>query len=189
MDILDQIHADELRYFFIPEYDKVICCVQRAGSTSMDMSLRSISTRISQSEVLKKRREGVKILMWVRDPLDRLMCMYSLFDCEMSPGAFVSETTGNYNYHWSPQTKMHLAHNIFLPTHVYAFDKLAETWEIEFPNHPLKWLNKSKKSINFHNFKKNLSACELTLVMMHWGDDRKLHRKAMSDGVVKENNQ
>ncbi len=137
------------RYYEVTDLRKVVCTTQRAGSNSMAEALRpmfaaSAANKIEPGEVLARRRQGWPVLLWVRDPFEKFASAHGIFGRRTSLTNFIIRARRENDAHWASQTRTHTHSGIFLPTRVYPFYNLAETWAEELPGYPLNHLNTTK---------------------------------------------
>jgi len=94
---------------------------------------------ISVDEALTRHGEGWNILAWFRDPRDRMASMMRLFARRYHTPERLAQVIidGHKDPHWTLQLEL-LTHNgQFLPTDVYKFDTLKQTWRQELPGKKL----------------------------------------------------
>lgn len=157
---------------------KVLCTVPRAASSSMNESLakgfyhRDLK-RIRAPEVLDEKNNGTKILMWHRDPLDRYGSAYHLLG-RNNPDEFAERVLTQSNPHWDPQIDFHSHNGTFLPTQVYRFEDLVNTWYSEFDVQ----LSRRRINTNRPNWKqvsKKMSSNYIIGIMNKYEDDILFH--------------
>ncbi len=137
------------RYIEVTDLKKVVCTTQRAGSNSMAAALRpcfaaSAANLITAGEALARRRQGWPVLLWVRDPFEKFASAHGIFGRRTSLATFITRVTRENDAHWASQTRTHTHSGVFLPTVVYPFYNLADTWAEELPGYTLTHLNPTK---------------------------------------------
>lgn len=137
------------RYYEVGDLKKVVCTTQRAGSNSMAEALRpayndSPANKIEVGEVIARRNQGWPVLLWVRDPFEKFASAHGIFGRRISLATFIARVQRENDAHWAPQARTHTHSGLFLPTRVYPFYNLADTWAEELPGYPLNHLNKTK---------------------------------------------
>ena len=192
VSILEQVQNANTYYYFVKDHNKIVCSTLRAGSVSMRDSLDVLSPNskvitLSKEQVLEKRQEGTHVLMWIRDPFERITSAYKLFKDAMTVEEFADEMLRADNLHWMPQIEIHSYNGIFLPSRVYPFDRVAETWKEELPNYALQWNNKSKDTMEFGHFKAELSKEKFKRIFLRWHTDYKLYSAVMQKLVLSDN--
>lgn len=138
----------------VPEKGIIVALAQRAGSTSMLTALGDMRKRTIYPEVaLRKRdREGVPIVMWLRDPFERLASALNMINRIQRPRRigiqyrdvpmrFILERD---NIHWKPQLELHREQGILIPNKFYAFEDLGDTWVKELPGFALGRKNETR---------------------------------------------
>ena len=110
--------------------DKIVCLIPRAASTSMRRAMNPARTGFTpHADASTVDFTGKDVLMWLRNPYDRLVSAKKLF-WSLTPEQFgarvLSETE---NVHWIPQTEMHPQATIVMP-----FESLRQTWRQHFPD-------------------------------------------------------
>lgn len=179
--------AKTVKYYAVPKQKKVVCTTQRAASASMVESLASLSgggtNRVLPAQVRRHKRAGWEVLLWIRDPLDRIACAYHVFGSQyLTVDEFIAGIIAMQNPHWSPQTRLHTFNGEFLPTKVYAFDDLTETWKKELPAHPLIHIGANPDRISWQELEDQMSDLSLERICEHWRDDLDMHKFAL-EGV------
>ena len=86
------------------------------------------------------------------------------------------------NPHWSPQTRLHMYNGEFLPTKVYPFERLAETWAKELPDYPLIHIGANLNRLSWQALEDDMSDRSLERVCEHWRNDIDLHKWANQCG-------
>jgi hypothetical protein len=188
------------KYLELRDLKKVVCTTQRGGSTSMIEAMRpaypdSAAELITAAEALARRCEGWPVLLWVRDPFEKFASAYAIFGKGRIPSGrgivpqsrrnvheFVNLVTKVDDAHWAPQTRTHTFAGVFLPTRVYPFYNLAETWAEEMPGRPIALLNSTKRK-SWDDLKEELSADEIQRLEDHYHDDIALLRWCNEYGV------
>ncbi len=179
-----------VKYYFVPKHLRVVCTTQRVASVSMIESLAPMSSNdtreISPDRVLAYRKCDMDVLLWVRDPLDRLACAYDVFGKRFATVAeFIEHTLTNENPHWSPQDKLHTFNGVFLPTRVFRFEELAETWAKYLPDYPLIHIGANPNRLQWTDLSKEISRELRIRILDHWKNDFDLRRWAYQYGVHK----
>jgi hypothetical protein len=173
-----------VRYYYVPQRKLVVCTTQRAASASMAESLAPASMRsevIAQKRVLRLKNEGAKVLLWIRDPLDRIACAYPIFGKTLNADGFAEKVLSEINPHWSPQTSLHrMAGHGFLPTHVYPFESLAESWPMEIGyKYPLQHVGAQPSRLSWDELSDPMSASLICDIVFHWRLDLAMHDIAL----------
>lgn len=191
------------KYYAVEDLRKVICTTQRAGSTSMIEAMQprpgypeSAVRQVEQREVLKLRAEGWLVLMWIRDPLHRFASAYSIFGKGripvsreinrkkyQNPGEFLQVVRELTDAHWAPMTRLHMHKGVFLPTKVYAFDDLKETWGSEMPGYYLRHINPSKRQA-YDRLAMQMSRHEIEALRKHYSEDTKMLNWCRENGYM-----
>lgn len=184
------MHAREtkrVKYFEVPTYRKVVCTTQRAASASMVESLRPMSgggtSQITPGRVIKLRKSGWDVLLWLREPYARIACAYKVYGKRfVSVEAFLEHILTNTNPHWSPQIALHTDAGLLLPTVVYPFEKLATTWAHELPGHPLQHVGANPERLDWAALAVQASKSTLARVYLHWLEDLQWHERLLKHG-------
>lgn len=178
-----------VKYYAVPRHHVVVCTTQRAASVSMIESLAPMDPNNTNMQILPARvkelkESGTPILLWVRDPYDRIACAYHIFGGNfISVDAFIENIIQIENPHWSPMTKLHRFNGTFLPTRVYPFEHLAETWVKELLGFPLQHVGANIDRVTWKHLEKKISDDNMQAIADHWFDDFALHRWAREVGV------
>lgn len=172
---------------------KVVATTQRVASASMAEAFGPAGSRpecrkINRGEVRSLReQENHSVIMWVREPFDRAACAYAIWHkppfAEMSPTQFALKILGETNPHFSPQLKLHMAGEVFLPTILYPFDNLAKTWAFEFPKYPLPHRGAQPNRMSGQEFKSLIDPEVCKELTVHYGQDIAAHDAAMKLGA------
>lgn len=176
----------KVKYYVATRHQAIVCTTQRAASASMVESLASASPKnqnyqlSTQANALKLRKQGLKALLWIRNPLDRIACAYKVFGPQYNTvDDFIAGIISMTNPHWSPQTQLHTYRNEFLPTKVYAFEHLAETWAAELPGFPLQHIGANPERLTWSELESAMSAKTIDRVHEHWAEDINAHEWAL----------
>ena len=155
--------------------DKAVCVVPRAGSQSMRQTLLKAGAK------LKEEYDG-KSILWIREPFDRLATTFMIFGGSEGDYERVSEQiiNGEFNFHWWPQTKLHEDATV-----IYPFEELHATWEIEFPDTPLLWINKSgeragRPRVSWADIELELSKKTVMALRKYYQEDIKAHESSIT---------
>jgi hypothetical protein len=173
-----------VKYYHIPMQRKVVATTQRAASASMVESLKPHdnggSHRVEPDRVLELKRQGMHVIMWIRDPFDRLACSYHVFGKRFENlHEWVDHVCTNKNPHWTPQTVLHnYPGHGFLPTRVYSFEDLSKTWTKEFPDHPLQHVGLNPDRLSWTHLKNSMSNMDLAKLYEHFENDLVMCSKA-----------
>ena len=179
----------DVKYYSVNDLKKIVATTQRTASVSMiealgPMQLGSRTNQISVEQVLLLRDHDWPVLLWVRYPLDRIASAYSIFRQSHIPFEnFIRRVIREMNPHWSPVSKLHMHGKYFLPTTIYPFERLAETWADELPGYKLKHWDKTKQPKRWHELSENLSIPLQQQLMNFFHNDFALHRWALQDDV------
>lgn len=185
-----QRQVKRVRYYWVPKRNIVVCTTQRAASTTMAEALAPNFDRsmvVTQGRAHSLQRDGARVLLWIRDPLDRLACAYPIFGRNpytpgvVSPDEYAEKILAAGNPHWSPQTSLHrVAGHGFLPTHVYPFESLAESWPMELPKHPLQHIGAQPDRMSWDELEDAMHPKLILRIISHWKVDIVLHRIALT---------
>jgi len=186
------------RYYAVADLQKVVCTTQRAGSTAMIEAMRPAHTdseaeQIEVADVLARRSQGWPVLLWVRDPFEKFASAYAIFGAGRippgqaiprytTPSEFAQAVLQHKDAHWASQTRMHTVRAVFLPTRVYPFYNLADTWTEEMPGYPLVHQNETRRQ-SWDEIKWQLSADEFQKLEDLYHDDNALLRWCNEYGV------
>ena len=182
--------AKRVRYYHVPQRKLIVCTTQRAASASMAESLAPASMRsevIGKNRVLRLKGEGAKVLLWIRDPLERIACAYPIFGkntitaAVISPNDYAEKILAQGNVHWSPQTDLHrMAGHGFLPTHIYPFESLMESWPMEIGyKYPLQHVGAQPSRMSWAELSDAMSASLILKIINHWQRDMVMHAIAL----------
>jgi len=181
----------KVKYYEVPGSRAVVCTTQRAGSTSMVEALKPAhpdndNALITAAEAFARRKDGWRLLMWLRDPLDRFASAFAIFGAGRiplgrelttlryaTPAVFADAVFQYDDAHWAPATRLHMFQGEFLPSIVYPFYNLAETWAEEFPAFPLPYRNETTRK-SWNELTKELNANYVTLICKHYEEDLKM---------------
>ncbi len=180
----------DVKYYAVDDLKKVVCTTQRTASVSMVESLGpshegSQTRKISMTEAFALKRQGWKILIWLRDPFDRLACAYYIFGRNCDFADFLERAMTETNPHWSPISQLHTYGMEFLPTDVYAFENLEKTWAKELPGYYLIHIGANPKRKTWRELAEQIDNDFLDRVMEHWRNDfdmRSWVRRGSTDG-------
>jgi len=196
----------DIKYFLVRKLQKIVCTSQRAASASMVESLRpaypeSEVDRITQAEVLQYRGRGVPVLLWIRDPLERFACAFHIFGKRIARDVVhknhrnrdaiaIEHMLNNFNPHWWPQVAMHTLNTVqtelFLPTTIYAFEDLADTWPDELPGYPLLWIGRNEKRQSWEELAVTLTQEQRRKLLDFYREDINMHAWALEQGGLSE---
>ena len=176
-----------VKYYHVPKFRKIVATTQRAASASMVESLKphdgGDSKKIEPGEVLDLKKRGVHVLMWIRDPFDRIACAYNVFGKRFDTvEGFAEHICSNMNPHWSPQVKLHCYYGEFLPTRVYPFESLPSTWNVELPHHPLIHIGENPNRLTWPELRDQMSSLIIADILAYWEDDVLMHSFARQYG-------
>ncbi len=176
--------AKRVRYYYVPKRKLVVCTTQRAASASMAESLAPASMRsevIDQKRVLRFKNEGAKVLLWIRDPFDRIACAYPVFGKTLGADGYAEKILSETNPHWSPQTSLHrMAGHGLLPTHIYPFESLAESWSMEIGyKYPLQHVGAQPGRMTWKEIEDAMSPSWILKIINHWQNDMVMHAIAL----------
>ena len=129
------------RIFIEDANDKrIVCLIRRAASASMAVGLgaqgrhRTAGVRYVKADaVLARRAEGWDVLAWFRNPKERIASMFTIFAHHYHTPERLAQVIidGHKDPHWDLQLDLLTYDSVFLPTIVYKFDDLRETWRQE----------------------------------------------------------
>ena len=180
----------DVKYYAVHDLQKVIATTQRTASVSMIESMApahegSRTEKIEVCDVLGRRFNGWPVLLWIRHPFERIASAYSIFGRYCSLEEFIQRALKETNPHWSPVSKLHSHGKVFLPTHVYPFTQLAETWKKEMPGYELEHLDRTPNRISWNEGIEFVNTRTLMKMDNHWHDDLALYRWCLEAGVHK----
>ena len=162
---------------------KICATTQRAASAAMAEAFGpagalGCGSRISMgnAEMLRNETEA-DIVLWIREPLERMVCAYDIWKDAHTPEEFCAKVLREQNAHWSPTTTLHRIHGDFLPTKIYAFEDLNETWADEFPKHKLRHLG-ARERMQLPEFMEQVSPEMWDTIVAHYREDSILHELA-----------
>lgn len=178
----------DVKYYAVNDLKKVVATTQRTASVSMiqalgPMQAGSKTQKIDVGQVMFCQRLDWPVLLWIRHPLDRIASAYPIFGQYGTFEDFVRRILKETNPHWSPVTKLHSLGKVFLPTHVYPFESLAETWADELPGYALEHWDETKQLKRWHELSENLSIPLQQQLINLFHEDFALHRWALENGV------
>ena len=180
----------DVKYYKVEDLAKVVATTQRTASVSMIESMApahegSKVTKISAEEVNFLRVMDWPVLLWMRHPFERIASAYSIFGRYCSLEEFCQRAMKETNPHWSPVSKLHSRGKIFLPTHIFPFTGLAESWAEQMPGYVLEHLDKTPNRISWNEGIEFINTRTLMNMDNHWYDDLALYRWALEAGVHK----
>jgi len=173
--------------------DKAVALVQRAGSTSMSRlgqpknrfeggprsGIRSMPHARKLITPEKAKELGIPIIMWIRDPFERLASTHALVN--KSFDNFWEHMLANDNVHWMPQTKLHtIVNDEFVPTKVYLFEDLAVTWAKEFPELPKLGVLNKKPHDAWAELSADMDPAIIERLREYYADDFALRKELVS---------
>jgi hypothetical protein len=170
-------------------HDKVLAATQRVASVSMAEAIgpagRHDVERISRGEARRLRdQKSYPVIIWIREPFDRAACAYAIWSHErtgLMPDEFAHKIMAETNAHFSPQVALHTVPGVgFLPTRVYAFEDLAETWAEEFPDYPLPHFNRNDTRMSRDEFVHKLGLDIHSDLEDHYAEDQLMHVLAVN---------
>lgn len=172
---------------------KVVATTQRVASASMAEAFgpagrKPECRKVNRGEARSLRdQDGHSVLMWVREPFDRAACAYAIWHkppfAEMSPTEFALKIMREQNPHFSPQLKLHMAGDTFLPTLLYPFDNLAKTWAFEFPKYPLPHRGAQPDRMTGREFRSLIDPEVRRALEQHYEQDIAAHKAAKQLGA------
>ena len=168
------IHAGENTvpsYFYVNEM--VACTTLRAASVSMAESLGYENT-ISQAAAYAHKLDGKDVVMWVREPFDRLASVYTKMGESDFP-EFVDYILEHDNPHWLPQTQIHTYRRKPLPNWWIPFEILRNSWDIIFPLNPLPLRNQSPGRKQWPELCDQLNIRRLAQLHEYYEEDLKVY--------------
>ncbi len=168
------IGSKPMSYYWFKNHNRVLGTTLRAASSSMHYGINTRTT-ISQEKVLSIRDE-VEVVIFLRDPLERMACAYALFKGAYDFAEWSQNAINKYNAHWAPQTDIHSFQGVFLPNKVLLFDKLNDLWKEMFPDHPLIH-SKDFPRKSWDELVGQLSMSQLNNILDFYEDDIELYRK------------
>ncbi len=132
----------------LPKENLIIALIQRAASSSMAIALRKYGSAITPEEAHNfKNNKGDRVVMWLRDPWDRLAATRNLFSGRFpTDQEFVDTILRRNNVHWRPQMDLHKVSGVNVASEIYSFNDLKSTWKQELPTVKLGWEKRSKHS-------------------------------------------
>ena len=153
----------------LADYNKAVAVVHRAGSTSMT-SVDTGKKMLTPSEA-ESMSSDVDIIMWVRDPFERLTSAMNLLGKHRVLSGW---RAGFPNVHWLPQAECH-TDSKFYPNKIYAFEELNETWAKEFPGLELE--HRKRTAVNKQSFEDfDLGHDTIEQLREYYADDFKLRK-------------
>ncbi len=174
----------DVKYYAVDDLKKVVCTTQRTASVSMVESLGpshegSQTRKISMTKAFALKRQGWKILIWIRNPFDRLACAYYIFGRNCDFADFLERAMTETNPHWSPVTQLHTYDMEFLPTDVFLFENLEKTWAKELPGYSLIHIGANPDRKTWDELVKNTPNELLIRVLDFWDADLELRQKLL----------
>ncbi len=166
-------------YYYIRKNRAIICQTLRAASTSMLKTLTGLP-RVSPEKAIELRDQGVDSVMWLRDPLERWAGAADLFmrNRGWDINRFLDQSLVEVNNHWFPQTSIHTTRaGIFVPTIVYPFEDLNETWPNHGKGHSLGTWNVTKQRKRWPELKEQLTQGQTEKLCAFYIDDIELRAK------------
>ena len=168
---------------------KLLATTQRVASAAMAEALgpagRYDVRRITLSEARSLRaQQDYPVVIWIREPFDRLACAYHIWNEQktgMTPNDFSQKVMAEGNPHFSPQVKLHSPAGEFLPTVVYAYEQLAETWPLEFGKFTLQHIGKQSLRMSTEEFINSLDDEVKSALEVHYLDDQLMHQIAIGN--------
>lgn len=167
-----EIGSKPVSYYYLRDKNLIIGTTMRAASSSMHTVLEKKST-ITQDRVVELR-DTAHVVIWLRDPFDRVASAYDIFKKNRSFGEFIEHVCAVRNTHWLPQTTIHSYRGFFLPNKVISFNDLDTTWTAlmgsSLPitkNKPRESFGLLSKSLNAHQNKLLLDYYHHDLDMYH----------------------
>lgn len=138
-------HYQQRLYQRSPDKTKVICKTCKVASTFIRAHVTEWPV-ITPDDALLHSQEGHRAILFVRDPLDRLISGYEFFRRGNIAAGFVRhepdrvaltsketaleewfELTKKWpNEHWSPQVELHTRDGYFIPNEIYPVDALKQ---------------------------------------------------------------
>ncbi len=178
----------DVKYYAVYDLRKVVATTQRTASVSMIESLapaheRSNARQITMGEAFALKQLGWPILLWIRYPLERLACAYHIFGRDCTLVEFLERAMREMNPHWSSVTLLHTRGKEFLPTTVYTFDNLADTWAIELPGYELQHVGANLERPTWYELREDLTYDFQQRLYEHWRNDFSLYDWADDNGL------
>ncbi len=169
---------------------KFLAATQRVASAAMAEALGAAKgndvKRTNPRKVARflKTQPDYPVVIWIREPLDRLACAYHIWNenkTGMTPEEFAKWAMGSKDPHLAPQALLHSPGGVFLPSRVYAYEHLAETWPLEFGKYPLRRIGHQKLRMSTEDFIRQLSAEVKSDLEDHYLDDQLIHQIALDN--------
>ena len=114
----------------------VVCLIRRAASFSMadGMGVTRGADGIEYvraEDVLIRLSEGWDVVAWFREPRERMASMFRIFAHHYHTPERLAQVIidGHKDPHWDLQMNILTYDTTFLPTIVYKFDDLRQTWK------------------------------------------------------------
>ena len=127
---------------------RILAYTEKCGSKSIRAHIKPIveTANIGAPTALKLREEGAKVLLFVRDPLDRLVSAWTFFQKQKMPfEKWLNIALTKPDRHWRPQVEAHTWNGEFIPNRLYPLDLLTNYWGNLFQGaHPMRPLNQTE---------------------------------------------
>jgi hypothetical protein len=176
------IHSTEAKWYIAPAgmNTVMVCLTQRAGSTNMGDALRSPDNMpLTRHEAKTLADTGIPVLMWIRNPYERFASACSLFGNGFENiNHFARHAMLKRNAHWDPQVDLHTIDGKFLPTVIYSFDSIAETWPAELPDYPLADTPDCLRGHTWKELEPTMDPGIRAEIDRHWAPDLECYREA-----------
>ncbi len=177
----------KVKYYAVQDLQKVVATTQRTASVSMVESLAPMHEHsqvepITPEGVVSLKQRDWPVLLWIRYPLERLACAYHIFGRDSTLEAFLERAMTETNPHWSPVTQIHTFGKDFLPTTVYTFESLADTWANELPGYDLQHIGKNCGRPKWNELREDLSHDFQQRLIEYWRNDFSLYEWAENEG-------
>jgi len=132
-----KIRASKNVVYWLHDDKKICATTQRTGSASMAEAFGPAGTkpvqRISMGDARRRIIEqDMDCILWIREPFERMVCAYDIWSQAHTPEEFGEKVLREHNVHWSPVSDIHRIAGHFLPTKIYVFDDVNETFPEEF---------------------------------------------------------
>jgi len=179
--------SKRVKYWYVQKAHVIIATTQRAASAAMAESVGTNGRQINKGAVGAMRDDDdIPIVTWIRDPYDRLACAYPIFSRQppflpRDANDYAEYCMSHTNPHFSPQVDLHTAFpHGYLPTRVYAFEQLKETWPIEVPGIPLLHIGAQPNRPDWKELEDKMDPDILARVRAHWYIDELMHNAALA---------
>ena len=161
---------------------RILAYTEKCASKSIRAHIKPIvqTNNIGAPKALAERKMGHDCILFVRDPLDRLVSAWTFFQKQKMPfEKWLRIALTKVDRHWRPQVEAHTWDGNFIPNKLYPLDLMTNYWENLFPGaRPMKVLNKTEHK-SWATYVNQLPLDVVEQVVERYADDIDLYARVV----------